>query len=92
MYDVDIESSQKLRYIHKVNGKTGVYFFANIGEKDADAAVRLRGKFTPEAWDPHTGQFFLPEFANVTEDDQPVTKVKLTLGRVHSLCIIANGQ
>ena len=39
----------------------------------------------PEAWDPHTGQFSVPEYANVVEDGQPVTKVKLTLGRVHSI-------
>ena len=90
VYDVDIESSQKLRYIHKVKGKTEVYFFANIGDKDADASVRLRGKFTPEAWNPHTGQFSVPEYTNTVEDGQPVTKVKLTLSTVHSIFIIAN--
>jgi hypothetical protein len=90
VYDVDIESSQKLRYIHKVKGKMDVYFFANTGDKDADALVRLRGKLKPEAWDPHTGQSSVPEYTNVVEDGQPVTKVKLSLGRVHSLFIIAN--
>ncbi|MCY2954239.1 MAG: glycosyl hydrolase [Planctomycetota bacterium] len=92
VYDVDIESSQKLRYIHKVTGKTDVYFFANINDKNADAGVRLRGKLKPEAWDPHTGQFSVPEYTNVVEDDQPVTKVKLTLGRVHSIFITANRE
>jgi len=90
VYDVEIESSQKLRYIHKVKAKTEVYFFANIGDKDTDASVRLRGKFTPEAWDPHTGQFSVPEYGNTVEDGQPVTKVKLTLSPVHSIFIIAN--
>ena len=88
MYDVDIDSSQKLRYIHKVNGNTDVYFFANVGDKDAAASVRLRGKLKPEAWDPHTGQFSVPEYTNVVEDDQPVTRVKLTLSPIHSLFIV----
>jgi hypothetical protein len=92
VYDVDIESSQKLRYIHKVTGKTEVYFFANVGDKDADALVRLRGKIKPESWDPHTGTFSVPEYSHAVEDGQPVTRVKLTLNPVHSLFIVANRQ
>jgi hypothetical protein len=91
-YDVDIESSQKLRYIHKVSGDTDVYFFANIGDKDADASIRLRGKLTPEAWDPHTGRFSVLDYAHMGEGDESVTRVKLTLGRVRSLFIIAKRQ
>jgi len=90
VYDVDIESSQKLRYIHKVNGKTEVFFFAYIGDKAADASVRLRGRLTPEAWNPHTGQFSVPEYTATVEDGQPVTKVRLSLGPVHSLFIVAS--
>jgi len=90
VYDVEIESNQKLRYIHKVKGKTDVYFFANTGDKEADARVRLRGKIEPESWDPHTGGFSVPEHSHVVEDDQPVTEVKLTLSPVHSLFISAN--
>jgi len=88
IYDVDIQSDRKLRYIHRVLGDRQVYFFANLGDKDADATVRLRGKFTLEAWDPHTGEFSTPEFANSVEDGQPVTRVKLPLGPVRSRFII----
>jgi len=91
-YDVDIESSQKLRYIHKVKGKTEVYFFANIGDKEAEASVRLRGRLRPEACNPHTGQFSFPEYTNTVEDGQPVTKVKLSLSPIRSLFILANGD
>jgi hypothetical protein len=92
VYDVDIESSGKLRYIHKVNGKTDVYFFANIGDKETHASIRLRGKITPEAWNPHTGRFSVPEHTNVVEDGQPLTKVKLILGCVHSIFITRNRE
>jgi len=90
VYDVEFENNAKLRYIHKVKGKTDVYFFANIGDKAADASVRLRGKIKPESWDPHTGKFSVPEYSHVVEDGQPVTVVKLALNPVHSLFIVAN--
>jgi len=87
-YDVEIGGNQKLRYIHRVNGKTHVYFFANIGDTAADAVVRLRGKIRPEAWDPHTGRISAPECSQALEDGQPVTQVRLTLSPVHSVFII----
>jgi hypothetical protein len=50
--------------------------------------VRLRGKVTPEAWDPHTGQFSIPQYSHIVEDGQPLTRVKLSLSPVHSVFII----
>jgi hypothetical protein len=88
VYDVDIESSRQLRYIHKLKDKTEVYFFANLGAQDADASVRLRGKIKPESWDPHTGRFAIPHFSYAIEDGQPVTKIKLTLNPVRSVFIV----
>ena len=88
LYDVEIDGNQKLRYIHRMKGATHVYFFANIGDATADAVVRLRGKITPEAWDPHTGRISVPEYSQTVEDDQPVTKVRLALSPVHSVFII----
>jgi hypothetical protein len=87
VYDVDIDSSQKLRYIHKVKGKTEVYFFANLSDKDAQGSVRLRGRITPETWDPHTGRFSVPQYSHAVEDGQAVTRVKLSLSPVHSVFI-----
>ena len=88
VYDVDILSNQKLRYIHKVKDETEIFLFANLGDKEAEATIRLRGKFTPEAWDPHTGQFSAPTYTSTVAEDQPVTTVKLTLGPVRSQFII----
>jgi len=88
IYDVDTLSDQKLRYIHRVVGEHQVYFFANLADKATAATVRLRGKFTPEAWDPHTGEFSTPEFTNAVEDGEPVTLVKVPLEPVKSRFII----
>ena len=87
-YDVEVESNQKLRYIHRVNGTTHVYFLANLGDTTADAVVRLRGKIKPETWDPHTGRISAAECSQALEDGQPVTKVKLRLSPVHSIFIL----
>jgi len=67
-----------------------VYFFANVSEKAADASVRVRGEIKPESWDPHTGQFSVPEYSRGIEDGQPVTRIKLTLSPVHSLFVVGN--
>ncbi|MCX6925173.1 MAG: glycosyl hydrolase [Verrucomicrobia bacterium] len=88
VYDVEITSNQALRYLHRVKDKTDVYFFANIGDKAADASVRLRGKMRPEAWDPHTGKFSVPEYSHSVEEGQPMTRVKLALEPVHSIFIV----
>ena len=85
---METESDQKLRYIHRVNGGTHVYFFVNIGDTTADAVVRLRGKIKPDTWDPHTGRISAAEYSQTLEDGQPVTKVRLTLSPVHSVFII----
>jgi hypothetical protein len=89
VYDVEFENYATLRYIHKVKGKTDIYFFANVGDQEANTSVRLRGKITPEAWDPHSGQCSVPAYTNIVENGQPVTRVKLALNPVQSLFIVA---
>ena len=79
----------KLRYIHRVMGDTEVYFFANLDDRQSESTVRLRGKVTPELWDPHTGAVTVPEYSTAIENDQPVTRTKLTLGSVRSSFIVA---
>jgi hypothetical protein len=88
VYDVEIESRSALRYIHRVNDKVEVYVFANIDDLTADASVRLRGKITPEAWDPHTGRFSVPEYAHGAEGGRSVPQVRLSVSPVHSTFII----
>jgi hypothetical protein len=87
-YDVEIEGGQKLRYIHKVTDEAEMFFFANPGGTKVDATVRLRGKFTLEAWDPHSGGISVPEFTTAIEDGQSITRVKLALGAARSQFII----
>jgi hypothetical protein len=90
VYDVEFENNETLRYIHKVKGKTDIYFFANVGEQEVNTSVRLQGKITPEAWDPHSGQCSVPEYTNRVENGQSVTRLNLTLNPVQSVFIVGS--
>ncbi|MGZ7046496.1 MAG: glycosyl hydrolase, partial [Candidatus Aminicenantales bacterium] len=61
----DFESKAGLRYTHRRDGQTDVYFVANSGDlaMAADCLFRVAGKH-PEVWDAVTGEIrALPEFA-----------------------------
>jgi hypothetical protein len=53
----DFSSGFPLRYAHRVDGPTDIYFVANPENKDiaAEPSFRVRGK-SPELWDPVTGE------------------------------------
>jgi hypothetical protein len=60
----DFESSQRLRYTHRRDGETDLYFVANPENRPLEATMvfRVAGR-QPELWDPVTGrQRVLPEF------------------------------
>jgi len=44
-----------LSYLHKVKAGAHIDHFANSSNDRVDAWVRLRGKLTLQAWDPHSG-------------------------------------
>lgn len=89
VYDVEFEVGKELRYIHKViNGKE-IYLFANLCKTTIDTWVELRGKLSPESWDPHTGDISKAEFSHEKRGLADVTKVKIELPPTQSLFIIA---
>lgn len=88
VYDVEYESQDVLRYIHKVNDGTHVYLFANIGGKPIDTHAKLRGRMELEAWDPHTGQIVPAESTPEVEAGCDVTKVRLTVPPTKSIFIL----
>lgn len=60
----DFESDGPLRYTHRRDGQTDVYFVANREDRlvKANCSFRISGK-TPEIWNPLTGETrLLPEF------------------------------
>jgi hypothetical protein len=89
VYDVEFEpATGGLRYIHKVLGDSlNIYFFGNNGAATVNTYARLRGSFTPQQWDPHTGLISAPQFTQITEAGAAVTRVSLNLTTLHSLFI-----
>jgi hypothetical protein len=77
-----------LSYIHKVVEGREVYFFANSSDTPIETHVRLRGQLQLERWDPHTGKIAAAESAPLTEGDQPITRVLLSLGPVQSVFLV----
>jgi hypothetical protein len=55
-FDVNYPVNEDVRYIHKVINGQEMFYFANIGGKNVNIPVTLRGNMKLQAWDPHTGK------------------------------------
>ena len=78
-----------LSYLHKVRTGREIYFFANSSNDTVDTYVRLRGNITPEIGDPNTGAMNpAPEVSYLTENGQPITRLRLRMGPVKSLFVL----
>jgi hypothetical protein len=92
--DVVIEQDRTLRggnfsYIHKVKDGQSVYFFANSSDAEVDTWVALRGKLTPEIWNPHDGKISPAEIEHRIGKEGSVTRVHVKLAPVRSLFLVA---
>ena len=92
--DVVIEQDRTLRggnfsYVHKVQDGKSMYFFANSSDAEVDTWVALRGKLTPEIWNPHDGKIGPAEVEHVIGKEGTVTRVHIKLAPVRSLFLVA---
>jgi len=93
--DVVFENTPRLRsgggmlsYLHKVKDGANIYHFANSTNDRVDTWVRLRGKMTLQAWDPHTGTMTPLEYSHLGGKPEGTTRVRLTLEPVKALFLI----
>jgi len=93
--DVVFENTPRLRsgggmlsYLHKVKDGTNIYHFANSTNDRVDTWVRLRGKMTLQAWDPHSGAMTAADCKHETDKGQDVTRMRLVLAPVKSVFLI----
>jgi len=77
-----------LSYIHKVVEGRDVLFLANSSNTPVQTHVRLRGAMELEQWDPHSGKISPVDATQLTDHDQPVTRVPLSLGPVQSTFLV----
>jgi hypothetical protein len=92
--DVVIAQDRALRggnfsYIHKVRDGKCIYFVANSSDAEVDTWVALRGKLTPEIWNPHDGKISPARAEHIIGKEGPVTRVQVKLAPVHSLFLVA---
>ncbi|MCX6872707.1 MAG: glycosyl hydrolase [Verrucomicrobia bacterium] len=77
-------------YIHKVKDGKAMYFFGNSSDAVVDTWVTLRGKLTPEIWNPHDGKMGPGEYEQMAGKEGPVTRVHVKLPPVHSLFLVTD--
>ena len=87
-YDVSFDGPP-LRYIHKINQSRHVFLFANLGSTAITTKARLRGKLTPELWNPHDGAISGAVFTRETVANQDITTVELTLEPTRSVFVVS---
>lgn len=87
-YDVTFDGSP-LRYIHKIHQGRHVFLFANLGSTAVTTKARLRGKLTPELWNPHDGEISAAVFTRETIANQDITTVELTLEPTTSVFVVS---
>jgi hypothetical protein len=85
-------SGGSLSYIHKVVEGREVYFFANSSDTPIETHVRLRGQLQLERWDPHTGKIAAVKSVSLTDRDQPITRVPLSLAPVQSVFLVGQAE
>jgi len=94
VYDVEFENNTltlnngNLSYIHKVIDGTDRYFIANSSDNAVNSWIRIRGKITPQLWDPRTGTISEVEYNYTTEDGYDITRVHIILAASTSIFVI----
>ncbi len=78
-----------LSYIHKVNEGRHIIFIGNSSDQKVDNWLRLRGKLTPELWDPHDGKITPIECQHIKMKDGIATRVRVSLDPVRSVFLVA---
>ncbi len=77
-----------LSYLHKVKDGAHLYYFANSSNDRVDTWVRLRGKMTLQAWNPHTGAMTPLEYTHLGGKPGGTTRVRLMIEPVESLFLV----
>lgn len=70
-----IRSGGMFNYIHRYYAGCDIWYFANTTTADCECTVTLRGRHSPEEWNPHTGRIRRLQY----EYDAGHTKAKLVL-------------
>ncbi len=86
VFDVNYPVCEDLRYLHKVINNRNVFYFANIGARDVNSLITLRGKHNFEIWNPHTGT--INTLNNELNRDLNSTTFQLTLKPYNSCFLV----
>ena len=74
-----------MSYLHKEIDGRHVWFFANSSDTPVDTTVDLRGTYSLERWDPHTGR--IEPCPATTSSDR--TTIHLQLAPITSVFVVS---
>jgi len=77
-----------LSYIHKNKDDTDIYFVSNSSNEAVERWIEIRGKITPQLWDPHSGAIITPEFELEKKNNVDITRINLKLSAISSIFIV----
>ena len=93
VFETGVETPNgNLSYIHKVKEGRHLYFFGNSSDRAVEVPVRLRGRLTLQAWDPHSGRRSDLPATLVRSGSQDLTRVVLRLEAIRSLFLVADEE
>lgn len=75
-------------YVHKVKEERQIYFFANSSDDEINTTAEVRGRITPEIWDPLTGEITPVSAEYLNRDGHEYTRFPLNLKAVTAMFVV----
>lgn len=89
-YIPPFDSGGMLSYIHKQKDGKDIYYFANSTCNSLETMVEVRGKMTPQYFDPHTGSVSDAQLvSHIKKGKQIYTRFALNLSAVKTVFVVA---
>ena len=80
--------NRQFTYLHRELDGSQIVYFANSSDLAISSVVTLRGRITPELWDPHTGRIEALPCEYIAAGGQSLTRLRLSLPALHSRFVV----
>ena len=81
-----------LNHIHKRRDDCDIYYFSNTTNDPFDSYLLLRGRLSPEEWDPYTGKTHPLAHSSVDFRDTHYTRIPVSLPPSGSILIVSGPE
>lgn len=85
-----LEKCGFISYVHKKYAGCDICFIANTRNDDYSGPMLIKGRHTPEEWNPHTGKIRKLQYEYVRHNDEIYTLISVTLPSASSVFIVSD--